>query len=63
MSADEMTLREEIARIIEDQIDLLMPPVDEIEVAVYHALTWAAEVARGNHNYITDMFEKRVDLE
>ena len=53
-----MTLREEIARIIEDQIDLLMPPVDEIEVAVYHALTWAAEVARGNHNYITDMFEK-----
>jgi len=54
-----MMLREEIARQIEDQIDGLMPPVDEIEIAVYHALTWAAQVARGESN----MFEYQVDFE
>jgi len=59
MSLDDMMLREEIARQIEDQIDGLMPPVDEIEIAVYHALTWAAQVARGESN----MFEHMVDFE
>ena len=42
-------MRDDIARTIEDQIDMLMPPIDEAEEAVYHALTWAASVARGKH--------------
>ena len=63
MSIDEMTLREEIAREIEDQIDGIMPPVDEIEVAVYQALTWAAGIARGKDNYMTNIFETQIDFE
>jgi len=63
MSIDDMILREEIARQIEDQIDGLMPPVDEVEIAVYHALTWAAQVARGKDNYMTSIFEQQIDFE
>lgn len=40
-------LREDIAQKIDDQIDMLMPPVDNEEIAIYNALTWAAKVARG----------------
>lgn len=40
-------LRESIAQDIENQLEIMMPPVDSIEIAVYEALTWAAAVARG----------------
>lgn len=45
----EKEIRGEIAQLIEYQIENMMPPVDEAEIAVYHALTWAASVARGDN--------------
>lgn len=44
----EEELRGEIAQLIEYQIELMMPPVDEVELAVYEALNWAAGIARGD---------------
>ena len=57
MSIDEMMLREEIAREIE-----ALP----IEASVTNALGMrmlAAKVARGEDNYMTNMFEDQVDFE
>ena len=57
MSIDEMTLREEIARAIE---------AIEIKDSTTNALGMrilAAKVARGEDNYMTNMFENQVDLE
>ena len=57
MSIDEMTLREEIAKAIE-----ALP----IETGVTNALGMriaAAKVARGEDNYMTNMFESQVDFE
>lgn len=57
MSIDEMTLREEIARAIEE-----LP----IETSVTNALgmrTAAAKIARGEDNYMTKYFETQVDFE
>ena len=54
-----MELREEIAREIEEGTELLWPPVDEVEQAVYESLTWAAGVARGEDNYMTKYFPDR----
>jgi hypothetical protein len=57
MSIDEMTLREEIARAIESIT---------IEDSVTNALGMrilAAKVARGEHNYMTSMFERQEDFE
>jgi hypothetical protein len=57
MSIDEMTLREDIARAIE-----AIP----IETAVTNALGMriaAAKVARGEDNYMTNIFESQVDFE
>jgi hypothetical protein len=45
----EKEIREGIAQAIEDQIENMMPPVDEVDIAVYHTLTWAAGVARGDN--------------
>jgi hypothetical protein len=59
MSLDDMMLREEIAQQIEDGIESIFPPMDEVESAVYEALSWAAKVARGESN----MFEHQVDFE
>jgi hypothetical protein len=42
-------LRNEIATVIEDEIDKLLPPIGEVEETAYYALTWAASVARGTH--------------
>jgi hypothetical protein len=42
-------LREEIARTIEDKLEGMLPPIDDLDYAVYQALDWAAAVARGNH--------------
>jgi len=57
MSIDEMTLREEIAREIESI---------EIKDSVTNALGMriaAAKVARGEGNYMTNLFERQVDFE
>jgi hypothetical protein len=43
----EKEIREEIAYIISSQVEAMMPPVDEIEHAVYTALNWATDVALG----------------
>ena len=44
-----LELREEIAKHIEDQMESMLPPVDNIDYAVFEALTWAVSVARGTH--------------
>ena len=57
MSIDEMSLREEIARAIESI---------EIQDSITNALGMrilAAKVARGEDNYMTNMFESQVDFE
>ena len=57
MSIDDMILREEIARAIE-----AIP----IEPSITNALGMrieAARVARGEDNYMTNMFERQVDFE
>jgi hypothetical protein len=57
MGIDDMSLREEIAREIE-----ALP----IEPAVTNALGMriaAAKVARGEDNYMTEIFERQVDFE
>jgi|APGre2960657404_1045060.scaffolds.fasta_scaffold583362_2 hypothetical protein len=57
MSLDEMTLREEIARAIE---------AIEIKDSITNALGMrilAADVARGEGNYMTSIFESQVDFE
>lgn len=41
----ESELREKIAKEIEDSYD--MPPIDEIDHAIYNALQTAASIARG----------------
>jgi hypothetical protein len=43
----EEELRQEIAQKIGEKIDALMPPIDEVELAIYESLSWAAEVALG----------------
>ena len=57
MSLDDMMLREEIAKAIE-----ALP----IETGVTNALGMriaAAKVARGEDNYMTNIFESQVDFE
>lgn len=57
MSIDEMMLREEIARAIES-----IP----IESSITNALGMrmlAAKVARGESNYVSNMFENQKDFE
>jgi hypothetical protein len=57
MSIDDMSLREEIAREIEN-----LP----IESGVTNALGMriaAAKIARGKDNYMTNLFETQVDFE
>ncbi len=57
MSIDDMTLREEIARAIE-----AIP----VETAVTNAVGMrmlAAKVARGENNYMSNMFESQIDFE
>jgi hypothetical protein len=57
MSVDEMMLREEIARAIE---------AISIEESVTNAVGMrmlAAKVARGDSNYMTNLFERQVDFE
>ena len=43
----EKELREQIAKEIESEIENMMPPVDEVELAVYEAAHHCAAIARG----------------
>lgn len=42
-------LREQIATQIEDEIDKSMPPIDDVEHAIYETAMWCAAVARGDN--------------
>jgi hypothetical protein len=59
MSIDEMTLREEIAVAIE----AISLGEDNAQLNALGMRMLAAEVARGENNYITNMFESQVDFE
>ena len=57
MSIDEMILREEIARAIEAL------PVEASKTNALGMRIAAAQIARGEDNYMTNMFESQVDFE
>jgi hypothetical protein len=57
MSVDEMMLREEIAKAIE------AIPVEESVTNAVGMRMLAANVARGEDNYMTRWFERQVDFE
>ena len=59
MSIDEMTLREEIARAIE----ALSLGEDNAQLNALGMRMLAAKIARGEDNYMTNMFESQVDFE
>lgn len=52
-----MTLREEIARAIE------LIPIEESITNALGMRILAAQVARGEGNYMTNLFERQVDFE
>jgi hypothetical protein len=57
MSIDEMVLREEIAREIEAL------PIDSSVTNALGMRIAAAKIARGEDNYMTNIFETQVDFE
>jgi hypothetical protein len=57
MSVDDMILREEIARAIEAL------PIEESVTNAVGMRMLAAKVARGEDNYISNLFESQVDFE
>lgn len=57
MNIDDMTLREQIARDIE------AIPVEESVTNAVGMRMLAAKVARGDSNYMTNLFERQVDFE
>jgi hypothetical protein len=57
MSIDEMILREEIARAIEAL------PIEPSKTNALGMRIAAAQIARGDDNYMTKMFESQVDFE
>jgi hypothetical protein len=59
MSIDEMTLREKIARDIES----IPLGEDNAQLNGLGMRMLAAKVARGESNYMTNMFEQQVDFE
>ena len=59
MSIDEMTLREEIARAIE----ALSLGEENAQLNALGMRMLAAKVARGEGNYMTNIFESQVDFE
>ena len=59
MSLDEMTLREEIARGIES----ISLGEDNSQLNAVGMRMLAAKSARGEGNYMTNMFENQVDFE
>jgi hypothetical protein len=57
MSIDDMSLREEIARAIEAL------PIDSSVTNALGMRIAAAKIARGEENYMTNLFETQVDFE
>jgi hypothetical protein len=57
MSIDEIILREEIARSIE------AIPIEESVTNAVGMRALAANVARGDYNYMTRMFQRQEDFE
>jgi hypothetical protein len=57
MSVDDMMLREEIARAIEAL------PIEESVTNAVGMRILAAKVARGEDNYISNLFESQIDFE
>ena len=57
MSIDEMILREEIARAIEAL------PIEASKTNALGMRIAATQIARGEDNYMTNMFESQVDFE
>jgi hypothetical protein len=45
----EKEIRGEIAQVIELAMEDMLPPVDDVDYAIFNALTWAAGVARGEN--------------
>ena len=45
----EQELRGQIAQVIELAMEDMLPPVDNVDYAIFNALTWAAGVARGTN--------------
>ena len=43
----EKEIREEIAQRIEGELEGMLPPVDDIEYAVFTAMEWVLKVVRG----------------
>jgi len=43
----EKEIREEIAQRIEDELEAMLPPVDDTEYAVFTAMEWVLKVVRG----------------
>jgi hypothetical protein len=59
MSIDEMTLREEIAKAIE----AISLGEDNDQLNALGMRMLAAKIARGEDNYMTNIFESQVDFE
>jgi len=59
MSLEEITLREEIAKAIES----ISLGEDNSQLNALGMRMLAAKVARGENNYITNIFESQVDFE
>lgn len=43
----ELELREEIAQRIQDELEKMLPPVDDAEYAVFNAMEWVIKLVRG----------------
>lgn len=43
----EKEVREEIAQRIEDELEKNLPPVDDLDYAVFTAMEWVLKVIRG----------------
>ena len=43
----EKELREEIAQRIQDELEKMLPPVDDTEYAVFNAMEWVIKLVRG----------------
>jgi hypothetical protein len=43
----ELELREEIAQRIQDELEGMLPPVDDTEFAVFTAMEWVIKLVRG----------------
>jgi hypothetical protein len=43
----EKEIREEIAQRIEDELEGMLPPVDDTEYAVFNAMEWVIKLVRG----------------